>query len=157
MATKGKLAACLCALGINPRMETFSERKLLQKLGYLLKRFGIDFRFGYSWYLHGPYSPDLTRMLFEMVETSPRPERLSDLELTTIEKLKSFLGDDMYSSDNLELLVSIDFLRRKARRVGASDSQVLAVLKKTKPYFTERQIRDSWQKSIELEEKLKIK
>ena len=125
----------------------------MQKLVYLIRKFGIDLKFHYNWYLHGPYSPDLARTLFEIVERGPTAsDRLNNHELAKIQYLKSFLGEDIHSSDKLELIVSIDYLRERARRVGASDNEVLRVLKKQKPYFTEREIRECWQKAVELDD-----
>lgn len=153
MASKGKLIACLQALGINPKMKTFPDRKLMQKLVYLVKKLGIDLNFQYDWYLHGPYSPALARTLFEIIEVGPTaPDRLDTHELAKIQDLKFFLDEDLHSSDKLELIVSIDYLRERARRVGASDNEVLRVLKKQKPYFTEREIRECWQKVVELDD-----
>jgi len=155
MNSKGKLIACLKMLGINPKLETFTERKLLQKLVFLLQQFGVDLKFNYSWYLHGPYSPDLTRTLYEMTEPSSIPKaELSDSEIARINKLKNFLDKDIYSSDRLELLVSINYLRERARAIGASDQEVLRITKKVKPYFSEREIQECWQKSIELDKTL---
>lgn len=152
MVSKAKLIACLNALGINPKMETFSERKVVQKLVYLIQKFGIDLGFYYNWYLHGPYSPDLTRLLFEIIEEGPmRPMELTQEQMTKIKELKSFLGEDFRSSDKLELIVSIDYLREYARRIRAPDREVLRALKKQKPYFTEQEIRECWQKSLELD------
>ena len=139
-------------LGLSPKMDTFSYRKLFQKLIYLLQKSGINFNFSYNWYLHGPYSPDLTRILYEIVESNPSPhDELDDSEIARINKLKSFLGKDLHSPDRLELLVSIDYLRKRARMVRASDDEVIAALKKVKPYFSEEEIRECWQKSIQLD------
>lgn len=151
MTSKGKLFVSLQMLGVSPKMDTFSYRKVLQKIVYLLQKSGMDFDFSYSWYLHGPYSPDLTRTLYEMGESSRRStDKPNDLEIARINKLKSFLGEDIHSSDKLELLVSIDYLRTRARIVGASDDEVLATLKRAKPYFSEGEIHEFWKKSIEL-------
>jgi len=152
MTSKNKLVACFKALGIDPHMETFSDRKIMQKLVYLLQRFGVNLKFGYSWYLHGPYSPDLTRLLFEIVAKTALPENLDHTELAKIQKLKSFLGDELRSSDKLELIVSIDYLKRYARKIGASERQILDVLKQQKPYFTGQDIGESWRKAEELDE-----
>jgi len=152
VTSKGKLSECLHMLGISPNMNTFSYRKLLQKLVYLLQKSGIEFNFSYSWYLHGPYSPDLTRTLYDIVGSGSSPhDELSDLEIASINKLKSLLGKDLYSADRLELLVSIDYLRDRARMIGASGDEVVEALKKVKPYFSEEEIRECWQKSIKLD------
>jgi len=151
MTSKGKLVTCLKLLGINPKLETFTERKLLQKLVYLLQAFGVDLKFYHNWYLHGPYSPDLTRILYEMTESKSFPqEELNESETARISKLKSFLGEDIHSSDKLELLVSIHYLRERALAIGVPAEEVLRTIKKVKPYFSDKEVQECWQKSIEL-------
>jgi uncharacterized protein YwgA len=152
MTRQARLAACLRILGISPKLETFPERKLLQKLVYLLQKSGVDLQFCYNWYLHGPYSPDLTRILYEMTEScSSSPTELNSLEVDRINRLKSFLGEDIRSPDTLELLVSIHYLRDRARALGASDEDVIEAIKKTKPYFTDEEIRQCWQRSTQFD------
>jgi uncharacterized protein YwgA len=151
MTPKAKLAACLEMFGISPRLETFTERKLLQKLVYLIQESGVDLKFCYNWYLHGPYSPGLTRILFERDRSSSLPRvELSAPDIDRINRLKSFLGEDVRSSDRLELIVSIHYLLKQARAVGASDRQVTKTIKEVKPYFSDEEIRQCWQKAIQL-------
>ena len=65
----GKLVACLKTLGFKPNMQDFSERKKVQKLIYLIQEVaGISMGFDFNWYHHGPYSPGLTKVLFELEE-----------------------------------------------------------------------------------------
>ncbi len=143
---KDKIAACLQLLGIKPTMESFSDRKRMQKITYLLPVFGIDIGLdisSYSWYLHGPYSPKLTDALFEMVEN---PKGIEMGELTTeetekVEELSKFLGKDIESVDNLELLVSLHFLVQEAKRFGLDTDVAVDFLKKKKPYFTPKEIQ----------------
>jgi len=150
MTSKSKLIECLKILGIDLKVETFIERKLIQKIVYLLQVFGVDFGFYYDWYLHGPYSPGLTRMLYDIAQSGSFPhEELSGLEITRIDKLKSFLGDQIKSPDRLELLVSIHYLQGHAEAIGASD-QVMKLIKKLKPYYSDKEIEECWQRSIEL-------
>jgi uncharacterized protein YwgA len=155
MTSKAKLLGCLKMLGIDPKLETFTERKLLQKLVYLLQVFGVKLGFDYDWYLHGPYSPSLTRTLYEIIELKQFPhEELNSTEIARINKLKSFLGDDILSSDKLELLVSIHYIREREGATTASEEEVRKVIQKVKPYFSYKEIQDCWQKSIELEKML---
>jgi uncharacterized protein YwgA len=133
-------------------MKSFTERKQLQKLGFLLQSFGFDIPFQFGWYIHGPYSSGLTRMLYEIVETaSGDTEPLTQLERDRLEQFKKFLGDDLRDSDKLELLASIHYLRARAREVGSPDNDVLSILKEKKPYFTDEEIRECWDKSLELD------
>jgi len=153
MSSKGKLVECLKRLGIKPKLETFGERKLLQKLVYLLQVSGVRLNFHYNWYLHGPYSPSLTRTLYEIVESGSLPhEELSNSDIARIDKLRSFLGEDINSPDRLELLVSIHYLRERARTIGASDAEVTTLIQNAKPYFSQKELEESWQKSTELDE-----
>jgi len=66
---RSRLFASLRVLGIHPKMDTFADRKKVQKLVYLLdKVFDLGFDFSYSWYLHGPYSPEVTSLVFDVIE-----------------------------------------------------------------------------------------
>jgi len=133
-------------------MEDFAERKRLQKLGYLLKCFGLEMPFRFSWYIHGPYSSALTRLLYDSVERGVvETEQLSSQELDRLSRLKTFLGKDLTDSDKLELLASIHYLREEEGNLDASEDEIKQFLKQKKPYFTDRQIRDYWEKSVELQ------
>jgi uncharacterized protein YwgA len=152
MSQRPDLVACLKILGITPTLETFDERKLLQKLVYLMKMFGVDFGFHYNWYIHGPYSPDLTRELYQIVENNPAPVREpTKSAIEGINALKSFLGEDIHSSDSAELIASIIFLKENTKGSGASEDEIVQAIKRVKPYFSYKQIRDSWRRAIELE------
>ena len=142
---KRKLLACLKALGVKPTMESFNDRKKMQKIAYLLPIFDLDIDFSidfYNWYLHGPYSPQLTRTLFDIVENPNKVivGRLTQKEAKKIEKLKIFLGHDINSVDSLELLVSLHFLLNQAKKYGTETDEVIEILKEKKPYFKNQEI-----------------
>ncbi len=143
-----RLFASLHVLGLNPKMETFTERKQVQKLAYLLdKVFGMNFNFSYNWYLHGPYSPEVTEKVFGVLEgremMHPDLDVLQEPDLKKIEQLKSFLGNDINSSDKLELLVSVHFLMQYLRDSDFVLEDLIAFLKAKKPYFTDKDILDA--------------
>ena len=143
---KSKMLACLEYLGIQPSMESFDDRKRMQKITYLLPIFGVDIGLdmnSYSWYLHGPYSPELTETLFDIVED---PQKITISKLTKedvirIDKLKNLLGKDIESVDLLEFLVSLHFLMWKAKDYGLEIDEVVDILKEKKPYFTDNEIK----------------
>jgi uncharacterized protein YwgA len=140
-----RLFASLAALGINPKMETFGERKRVQKTVYLLDNvFGMGFNYNYSWYLHGPYCPSVTQIIFDVVErrrcVDANPNHLSNEDLCRIERMKSFLGEDLFSNDALELLVSVDYLLSCTRKSDSQDREITEFLNVKKPYFTDDQI-----------------
>jgi uncharacterized protein YwgA len=145
MSRRSRLFASLRALGINPKMDTFAERKKVQKLTYLLdKVFDMNFKFSYNWYLHGPYSPEVTTTLFDVIERGQivrsDPKVLLAEDLRKIDQLKSFLGDDLDSNDKLELLVSLHFLMQYLKDPNITQEDVVAFLKTKKPYFTDEEI-----------------
>jgi len=143
---KSKIVACLQLLGVKPNMESFNDRKKMQKIAYLLPVFDIDVGLdidSYGWYLHGPYNPKLTRALFEIVENpdSVVVGELSKEEIRKVEELRTFLAEDIESVDLLELLVSLHFLVQEARKFGLGLDAAVDFLKKKKPYFTDNEIQ----------------
>lgn len=145
MNQTSRLFASLDALGISPKMTTFAERKKIQKLVYLLdKVFGMRFHFSYSWYLHGPYSPEVTKLVFDVIEgrqsADSNPAILCSEDNARIDRLRSFLGREVDSNDKLELLVSLHFLIQRSKNSKSTQDDVIAFLKSKKPYFTDEEI-----------------
>ena len=56
-------------------LETIDDRILLQKKIYLAQDIGLPLGYGYSWYIHGPYSPDLTAAAYQII-----PEEITAIE-----------------------------------------------------------------------------
>ena len=154
MGNRSKLLAALKAAGLDPSVASFDERKKVQKLVYLLQLFGINLGFSYSWYLHGPYSPDLTKVLFDTLgnlKSIPLNVGLTHDDERKLERLKAFLGERIKSTDFLELLVSLHYLRRIGSSSGASKEDILRVLKEKKPFFADREVVNCWEKLEELD------
>ncbi len=136
-------------------METINDRKRMQKLVYLFPKFGIDVDFNYNWHIYGPYSPHLADVLYEIVEREPvAPEQPTEKELSKIKKMKGFLAEDIASPDRLELLVSIAFLSDHigGLKTRNAEKEISSVLRQTKPYFRETEIREAMEKVRKLEE-----
>src|SRR3989344_71579 len=47
-------------------MSTFSNRLRLQKVIYFIQEMGINLGYSFSWYLYGPYCPDLTKDAYQI-------------------------------------------------------------------------------------------
>lgn len=144
MNNTSRLFASLSALGINPTMSSFEERKQVQKMVYLLDNaFEMNFGFHYNWYLHGPYSPQVTRIIFDVVEgqqtVNSNPAILSSNDLNKIEKLKSFLKGDINSIDELELLGSLHYLLT-CNNEKPRTKEIVKFMREKKPYFSEKQV-----------------
>lgn len=151
-----KLFASLKLLGINPQMETFSDRKKVQKAVYLLdKAFGLNFDYSYNWYLHGPYSPDVTKIMYDVLEgkshNSANKSCLSDDEAARITRMKEFLGSDLQSTDQLELLASVQFLLDCTKKSATRENEIINFLRQKKPYFSTVEVK----RAIDRLEKLK--
>jgi uncharacterized protein YwgA len=51
-------------LKIQPRLDLFRDRLVIQKAIYLAQAAGVDLGYYYGWYLHGPYCSSLTKDMF---------------------------------------------------------------------------------------------
>ncbi|MGH9921784.1 MAG: hypothetical protein ACRD38_03430, partial [Nitrososphaerales archaeon] len=114
-------------MGIKPDLGTFSKRKQLQKLTYLIEAFGIDLGFRFSWYLHGPYDSRLTSVLYndDKYESERPVADHYENEEENIIRLKEFLGSDINSSRSLELIGSILHLLVVAKRTGKKEEDAV--------------------------------
>jgi len=133
-----KLAALnlvLNALAVEPAIETVDDRKRVQKAVYLAQVFaGVDLGYRYSWYKKGPYSPKLTRDYYSLAEALELGEKPSDVKLqdADVGKLQAIRemftvppGVDLQAEDWLELLASLDFLKRVSKKVDADIDRVI--------------------------------
>lgn len=148
MTKFGDTMVYLDALQLKDEMGTFTGRKRIQKTVYLLKQFGADLKFGYSWYWYGPYSPELTRTLMEPSSEDLKSKRgISRTELDVVNKLRNFLGNDLYSVDSLELIVSLIYLIKRGPSRGYDTKQkITQFLREKKPRFSQEEIEDCWKR-----------
>ncbi len=103
-------------LSINSYLSTFSDRKRLQKIFYILKQFGLNFRVKYNWYKHGPYSPKLANIYYQVNKIQNQSEiiknkSLNKSDLIIIEKANPFINDMKNSTNQLEYYASILFIK----------------------------------------------
>lgn len=138
MRVHDKLDQLYEKLKVDPHLDTFANRKLLQKLTYLIEVSGIDLGFRFSWYIHGPYDKKLTAVLYDdnNEESNRDVPAAYPEEVKKLAKLKKFLGRDITSSRNLELIVSLHYLNYLGKKTGMSDKEVIDHLLKLKPRFT---------------------
>lgn len=120
-------------------MSTFDKRLILQKIVYLSQEMDVQLGYGYGWYSHGPYSPDLTKNAFELsnlVGSIP----LSDVsfEKSAIGGMKKLLAevDQLPEREEgywLELLSSLHFIFKYAHPKISSETEAIDRLTKSKP------------------------
>lgn len=125
-------------------IETLNDRILLQKKVYLAQDIGVPLHYGYSWYIHGPYSTDLTAVVYQVI-----PEGFGDLENKTLkEPYKNMLVkinnlDNQKQAAHLdsvrwyELLASIAYWYNHEDKIK---DKVLEKIHETKPQFNEQQV-----------------
>jgi len=94
----GKFQSMLRILNVltNVSVDDFNDRLRLQKIVYLAREIGFDCGFAFDWYVRGPYSPSLTRMLYSANELGTLRidyVELSHHERSVAENLKRLLGD----------------------------------------------------------------
>lgn len=91
----------------------FNSRLIQQKTVYLMEQFGLNIGYSFSWYLRGPYSPNLTRDTYEMAKTYSEisPVKFADPKMeqrfcTFLEFIRPISRDTFY----LEKLAVVHFL-----------------------------------------------
>jgi len=127
-------------LGLQGEIDSFQNRKNLQKAVYLGQLSGIDLGYRYSWYLRGPYSTGLARDYYQLAEAIRLGDRgfesrsLNDpvkQKLCFIKKLLTVPRDCFLSTgDWMELLASWHYLRSVSR---SDESEARNLMEKQKP------------------------
>jgi len=130
-------------LGIS-NINSFDDRKIMQKLIYLLQAFGVNLSYGFRWDSYGPYSQSLAEdaklVLTKHKEMYDRLIRDENYKLT--EETISYIDEYMNSIGNMvkeniefgELLASIHF----TNQLYDSDEKVKTLIEKTKPELVKK-------------------
>jgi uncharacterized protein YwgA len=116
------LALALKELGVSGDVSGFDSRLILQKTVYLIEEAGIRLGYAFNWYLRGPYSPVLTRDLFDLASNKEDVAGwvLDGQSRSIAQRVRPLLSnsanEDMASKAlRLELLASLHFLSRRGR------------------------------------------
>jgi len=112
-----RLKLVLDLLGLSSNVSTLQNRIRIQKAIFLAKYSGVDLGYSYNWYVHGPYSPELTSDYYDMDnDISHGDSDYKNYELTptlvsSLEKVKQIIempsGVDLTKTEWMELLSSI--------------------------------------------------
>ena len=104
-------------------LDSFNGRFMVQKRIYLTQLTGLDLAYRFGWYLHGPYSRELTRDAFRAKEQIDdeeddyKRETLAPFAKKLTQKAKTIWAnrpDNIDEDDWLELLASLHFLKHIA-------------------------------------------
>lgn len=137
-ANIGKTIACFKELGIHPKLSSFKDKLVMQKTIYLLKRMGLDTGFDFGLYVRGPYSPGLTKALYENkqeVEELSTASKLSQNELEKISELMQVV--DFGKPALLEITATYACLKYEK---NYGEEEATRRLKELKPFYSEAQI-----------------
>ena len=128
-------------------IDTISERILLQKKIYLAQDIGLSLGYGYSWYIHGPYSTDLTSVAYQIIpegveaidgKTFKEPyasmiTKVNNLETVILEQNLKISVVQWY-----ELLASIAYWNKRGY---ITEAQTIEKIRATKPQFSEEYVK----------------
>ena len=129
----------------NLKIGTFEGRLVLQKSIYLLQSFGFYLGYKFSWYIHGPYSPELTRDAFRLQSIYAEiPEvKFTDPEIEKcLIDFKKFLGNKDYDADWLEQLACTHFL--KALDPKADRKTIVQAVLGHEHHFERKECEEAW-------------
>ncbi len=65
-----KIVNSLRKVGFDFKVNYFNNRLKLQKYVFLLRKYGIDLGYSYSYYIRGPYSPELADDYYNLPKVS---------------------------------------------------------------------------------------
>lgn len=111
-------------------VNTFEQRLESQKVQYLAQLFGVSIRYNYNLYIRGPYSPNLSRDLYQIKEAKMKPmiDKFIPNELEKrFNDLKNFIKD--MDARKLEIVVTLHWLIKVA---DLSKAQAIDRLKEWK-------------------------
>lgn len=128
-------------------LESINDRILLQKKVYLAQDIGLPLGYGYSWYIHGPYSTDLTAVAYQIIpegDTAIENHSLKEPYASIITKVNSL--ENAIDEQNLtisvvqwyELIASIAYWYERGY---STEEKTVEKIQETKPQFTEEQIK----------------
>ena len=153
MMNKEQIALAVSLQALNCfNLDSLRNRILLQKKVYLAQLLGLGLGYRFSWYIHGPYSPDLAAVAYETIPTgvdSFIEYNLTDEAKGVTERVNN-LKDELFAIDSsfkddepsaYELLASVAYLK-KNRRLDVTE--IKKQLQIEKPRFSADQITTSY-------------
>ena len=111
---------------------TFNDRMRLQKEVYLLQHFGLPTAWKFSWYLRGPYSPDLAHAVLEG-STGHAGSRLDSQASRAIDEFRERLNPDRMTSAEWEAAASVLYVGKQRDRTWNSQEELVNDVMARKP------------------------
>ncbi len=141
------LKLVLSELGMDPSMESFDDRLILQKTVYLIQQMGIPLGYHFSWYLRGPYSRDLTADAFaNLGSDAPEGWILDEAVESKIAEAKPFLANAASEGNQareLEKLASVLFVINTGQALPHDGESITARMKAAGKDFSRSEVDDA--------------
>lgn len=137
------------ALELN--IDSLDNRIIAQKKIFLLQELGVKLGYSYNWYLHGPYSPDLTSYLYDNLEIFYNgfdfngyacTEKVNE-DINKVNELGNNIPKEFDRVSWYELLASLLYLYK---RDGLRDKKLFKTLTVYKPQYDEKQCKIAFAK-----------
>lgn len=123
------------------------KRVLLQRKVFLAQDLGLPLGYSFNWYIHGPYSPDLTTVVyqiipegFESIKRSTYKKKYSDI----IKKVNDMGLDVTSDSIDLKTVQWYDLIATVAY-FSEHDDGIIKRIYQIKPQFSTKQIEATFQ------------
>ncbi|HUV65649.1 MAG TPA: hypothetical protein VMW24_17265 [Sedimentisphaerales bacterium] len=141
------------ALKLSFQIDGFMDRLIMQKAVYLAQAAGVNLGYYYHWYLHGPYSPSLTRDEFAVAMDisagmdESKGWKLDDKSSQRLEEMRGLFAGAEADRDELakklELLASVHFLIDRKQASKADASRITATLRLFDKPFSEKDVMNA--------------
>lgn len=133
MENIAKVFAIYKAMGIRPDVKSFENRIVMQKSICLLDLMGVKTGYKFGMYLRGPYSPALTRAIFEKAGEFEKWAVNGNLRAEELEKAAQVAREVGLKASRLEIAATYAYLvcEEKKRPGEALDS-----LRRAKPFYS---------------------
>ena len=137
-------------------LETISDRILLQKKVYLAQDLGLPLGYGYSWYIHGPYSTDLTSVAYQIIpegdkyiegKTLKEPYATMVVKVNSLENALSDPKINLCSVQWYELIASIAYWYNRG---CDTEQKAIDKIRATKPQFSNDQASAAFRTYVDL-------
>jgi uncharacterized protein YwgA len=123
-------------------MNKFDNRITLQKAVYMAQQVGVKGldKYQFSWYLYGPYCPELTKEAFELKDKSIDCCASNGGD---IKKLEDILRNEKIADPVwMEVIGSIHFLKRIYPE--KTQEEIIGMVEKKQPYIKRQICLEAW-------------
>ena len=136
------------SLGLPFEIRTFQDRLIMQKAVYLAQAAEVHLGYFYQWYLHGPYSPSLTKDEYSIaMDISAGMDELKgwtldEVSLQRLEKIKPLFKEKNKDklARKLELLASVHFLIDRKQVLKINSDKITEILERYNKPFNKRDV-----------------